>query len=151
MPIGGIELDADGAFPLILMCVEIIAGQFQPVVEVRLERHIGGLALALNAAVVKADVLATHEHAVGLPVTIHIDTAVGILHDALGNRCTVPRTDESVVGGCAVTVLAVEDNAILVEALARVCTRTIFTRRAVPSGIGKVTVHQQPPAAIIIV
>src|SRR6185312_13972381 len=132
------------------MGVEIIAGQFQPVVEVRLERRIGGLALALNGAVVKADVLATHEHTVGLPVTIHIDTTVRILPDLGGNRRTVPCTEESVVGSCAVTILAMKDNAILVEALARVCTRTIFARGAVPSGIGKVTVHQQTPAAIII-
>ena len=63
------------------MGVEVIAGQLEPVVEVRLERGIAGLALALDGAVVKADVLAAHEHAVGLPVAVHVDTAVRILHD----------------------------------------------------------------------
>src|ERR1700721_4301303 len=116
------------------MCIEVIAGQFEPVVEIHLERRVGGLALALNAAVVKADVLATHEHAVGLPVAVHIDTAVGILHDTLGNRCTVPRTEESVVGGCAVTVLAVEDDSILVEALGGVRTRVSRAPRTEPGG-----------------
>ena len=109
------------------MSVEVIAGQLESVVEVHLERGIGGLALALDGAVVKADVLAAHEHAVGLPVTIHVDTAVGILLDLWRNRRAVPRTEEAVVGGCAVTVLAMEDDAILVEALGRVCTR-ISTR-----------------------
>src|SRR5579871_761343 len=132
------------------MGVEVIAGQFQSVVEVQLERRIGGLALALNGAVVKANVLATHEHAVGLPVTIYIDTAVRILHDAFRNGRPVPRPDESVVGGRAVTVLAVENNAILVKALARVGTRAILAHRAVPSGIGKVTVHQKAPATIVV-
>jgi hypothetical protein len=69
-------LKADAAFVLCLMRVEVIAGQLQPVVQVHLERRIGGLALALNSAFVKADVLASHEHAVGLPVTVHIDTTV---------------------------------------------------------------------------
>src|SRR6202041_3328865 len=123
LPVGGVELDADGAFPLILMCVEVITGQLEPVVEVHLERGIGGLALALNVAVVKADVLAAHEHAVGLPVTVHVDTTVRILPDLGGNRRTVPRTEESVVGSCAVTVLAMEDNSILVEAFGRVRAR----------------------------
>src|SRR5579863_1781562 len=132
------------------MCVEVVAGQLEPVIEGQLERGIGGLALALDGAVVKADVLAAHEHAVGLPVTDHVDTTVRILPDLGRNRRTVPRTEEPVIGARACRVFAMEDDAILVEALGGVCTRTIFARRAVPSGIGKITVHQKTPATIVI-
>src|ERR1700733_9086716 len=132
------------------MCVEVIAGQLESVVEVHLERGIGGVALALYGAVVKADVLAAHEHAVGLPVTVHVDTTVRILPDLGGNRGSVPRTEESVVGGCAVTVLAMEDDPILVEALGGVCTRISRARRTEPGGIGKITVHQKTPATIVV-
>ena len=117
MPVGGIELEAGAAFVLILMRVKVIAGQREPVAQVRLERRIGGLALALNGGVVKADVLATQENTVGLPVTVHIDTTVGILHDPGRNRRAVPGSQEAVVGAGARRVLAVEDCSILVEAL----------------------------------
>src|SRR5208283_3366728 len=123
------------------MCVEVIAGQLEPVIEVQLERGIGGLALALDGAIVKADVLAAHEHAVGLPVTDHVDTTVRILPDLGRNWRTVPRTEEPVVGTRACRVLAMEDDSILVEALGGVCTRISRSRRAEPGGIGEITVH----------
>ena len=117
MPIGGIELDAEVAVVLILVRVEVVAGHREPVAKVRLERCIGSLALSLRTDVVQADVLAAHEHAVGLPVTVHIDTAVWVLHDLGRNRRAIPRPQETVVGRRAIRVLAVEDDAILVETL----------------------------------
>ena len=105
------------AVVLVLVRVEVIAGQLEPVVKVHLERGIGGLALALCAVVVQPDVLATHEHAVGLPVTVHVDTAVRVLHDPGRNRRAVPRTEKAVVGARAGRVLAMQDDAILVQAL----------------------------------
>src|SRR5581483_3216074 len=68
LPVGGIELDADAALVLVLMRVKEVAGQRQTVAEVRLERSIDRVTLALNGGVVQTDVLATHEHAVGLPI-----------------------------------------------------------------------------------
>ena len=150
LPIGGIELEADAAFPLILMSVKVVTRQREPVAQVRLERHIGGLALALDGAVVKADVLAAHEHAVGLPVTVHIDAAVGILHDTFRNRRAIPCPYKTVVGAGALGVLAVEDSLILVEALGWVSTRVRPARRARPRGVGEITGNLQTPAAVVV-
>src|SRR6202007_2789048 len=74
LPVGGIELDADVAIPLILVRVEVIAGEGEPAAKVELERRVGRLALALGAEVVEADVLAAHEDAVRLSVTVDVDT-----------------------------------------------------------------------------
>src|SRR6185437_9424244 len=99
-----------------------------------------GLALALGGGVVEADVLAPHEHAVGLPVTVHVDTPVGILHDLGRNRCAVPRPQETVVGACTLRVLAIQDHAVLIEALGRVHPRCV----------GVITGKQQTPATTAV-
>src|SRR6185437_2919832 len=117
LPVGGIELDADAALVLVLMRIKEVAGQRETVAEVRLERPIDRVTLTLNGGVVKTDVLATHEHAVGLPITVHIDTAVRILVYLRGNRRAVPGSQESIVSARADRVLAMEDHAVLIEAL----------------------------------
>src|SRR5262249_13738278 len=102
---------------------------------------VAGLALSLRGDVVQGDVLATHEYAVGLAVTVHIDAAVCILVDLGRNRRAVPRPQEPVVGGRAVAVLAVEDDPVLVEAFPGVVTL----------GVGVISGNQQTPASIGVV
>src|SRR5262249_52247975 len=137
----GIELDAEVAIPLLLVRVKVIAGQREPVPKVDLERRIGGLALTLSGDVVQADILTAHEHTIGLPVTVHVDTTVWILHDPGRNRHAVPRPQEPVVSARACRVLSVEDNAILVKAL--VCVH--------PRGVRVITGKLQTPATIGVV
>src|SRR5579859_3165856 len=105
------------------MGVEDVAGQREPVTEIRLERHVECVTLTLNAGLVEADVLATDEHAVRLPIAVHIDTAVRILDDPRRNRRAIPSSQESVVSARADRVLPVEDRAILIETLALISLR----------------------------
>src|SRR5262249_14109922 len=88
-----------------------------------------------------ADVLASQEYAIGLAVAVHVDTAVCILHDPGRNRRAVPRAQQAVVGGRARPILAVEDNAILVEARVRVHAR----------GVGEISGNLQTPASLGVV
>ncbi len=115
LPVGGIELYAEGTVPLVLVGVEIVAGHRQAVAQIRLERCIDGLALALGLQVVQGDILTPHEYTVGLAVTIDVHAAIRVLHDLGRNRCPVPGSQETVVGSRAVAVFAVEDDAVLVE------------------------------------
>src|SRR6202044_1234092 len=73
LPVGRIELEADVAVVLPLLRVEVVAGQFESITKIGLERSIAGLSLALDVRFVEADVLASHEHAVGLAVAVYID------------------------------------------------------------------------------
>src|SRR5262249_36757188 len=107
--------------------------------------------LTLDGGVVKADVLATHEHAVGLPIAVYIDTAVWILVDSRRNRRAVPGSQEAVVSARADRVLAMEDHAILVEAFGCVSTRVTPARCDEPRGVGVVPGNLQAPATIGVV
>src|SRR6185312_2865394 len=110
---------------------------------------IAGDALALNGRVVEADVLASHEQAVGFAVSVHIDATVRVLHDLRRNRQAVPRPHEAIVGTRTRGALTIENDPILVEALARAGVRA-FILRTGPRGIGEVGGDQQTPATVAV-
>ena len=141
LPVGGVELDAGGAIELVLVRVEIVAGDGEAAAQIRLERGIAGLALALGGGVVQADVLAAHEHPVGLAIAVDVDAAIGVLHDVRGNRRTVPWGQKAAVAACACCVFAVQRHAVLVQALVGVGAR----------GVGEIGRHQQAPATVVVV
>jgi len=132
---------ADVAVELTLVRVKVITGEREPAAKIHLERGVPGLALSLSGDVVQADVLAAHEHAVRLSVAVYVDAAVWILDDPGRNRRTVPGPQEAIVGARACRVLAVEYDAVLVEALVGVH----------PRGVGEISGNQQTPATIGVV